>query len=71
MNEQTKNELLELLSDLGKICDAAAEGSVVVWTHEDGTKETTPYNMTNNAYMDVCGVWQSLYTILAKNGEVL
>ncbi len=68
MNEQTQKDLLELLSDLDKICETAAEGNVEVWRHDDGTKEVVPYSMTGNAFNDVCGAWQSLRTILVKNG---
>ena len=68
MNEQILKELLEVFNDLDKICDAAGEGKVEVWHHEDGTSETAPYSMSDNAFMDVCGVWQSVRMILVKNG---
>ena len=66
--EKILKELLEVYNDLDKICDAAAEGSVEVWHHEDGTSETVPYSMTDNAFGDVCGLWQSVRMILVKNG---
>lgn len=68
MNEQILKELLEVYSDLDKICDAAAEGNVEVWHNEDGTKETVPYFMTGNAFIDICGLWHSVRMILVKNG---
>lgn len=61
-------EIMEVYEDLDKICDAAGEGSVEVWHSTDGSKETVPYSMTDNAFSDVCGLWQSLRTILIKNG---
>jgi hypothetical protein len=68
MTEQTKMDLLDLLADLGKICDAASEGNVEVWYDAEGkVVETAPYSMTDNAFMDVCGAWQTLRSILVKN----
>lgn len=68
MNEQTKLELLELLKDLGKICEAAANGSVEAWRNEKGdVVSTIPYTMSGNAYVDVCGVEQNLRMILVRN----
>ena len=66
--EVVLKELMEVYSDLDKICDAAGEGNVEVWHHEDGTSETAPYSMTDNAFSDVCGLWQSVRMILVKNG---
>ena len=71
MNEQALKELLEVFNDLDKICDAAGEGKVEVWRNEDGASETAPYSMSDNAFMDVCGVWQSIRMILVKNGVQL
>jgi hypothetical protein len=60
-------EMMEVYEDLDKICDAASEGNVEVWHNADGSKETVPYSMTDNAFMDVCGAWQTLRSILVKN----
>ena len=66
--EVVLKELMMVYNDLDKICDAAGDGNVEVWHHEDGTTITTPYSMTDNAFCDVCGLWQSVRTILVKNG---
>ena len=55
--ETVLKELMEVYGDLDKICDAAGEGNVEVWHHEDGTSEIVPYSMTGNAFSDVCGLW--------------
>ena len=61
-------EIMEIYEDLDKICDAADEGKVEVWQHADGSNETVPYSMTDNAYRDICGLWQSVQMILVRNG---
>ena len=62
-------ELMEVYEDLDKICDAAGEGKVDVWHDANGkVVETQPYEMTGNAFNDVCGLWQNIRTILVKNG---
>ena len=67
--EAVLKELMEVYNDLDKICDAAGDGKVVTQYDEDGNIiETTPYTMSNNAFNDVCGLWQSIRTILVKNG---
>ena len=66
--EAVLKELMEVYGDLDKICDAAGEGNVEVWHHEDGTSEIVPYSMTGNAFSDVCGLWQSVRMILVRNG---
>lgn len=72
MNEQTKTELLELLKDLSNICDAAFKGSVVAWRNEEGNVvSTVPYTMTDNAYIDICGVEHNLRMILVKNNIIV
>ena len=62
-------ELMEVYNDLDKICDAAGEGKVEVWHDSNGENvETQPYEMTGNAFVDVCGLWQNIRMIFAKNG---
>jgi hypothetical protein len=62
-------ELMEVYDDLDKICDAASEGKVDVWHDSEGkVVETQPYEMTGNAFNDVCGLWQNIRMIFAKNG---
>lgn len=62
-------DLMEVYNDLDKICDAAGEGKVEVWHDNNGeTVETQPYEMTGNAFADVCGLWQNIRMIFVKNG---
>lgn len=71
--EMVLAELKTIYDDLDKICDAAGDGFVPYLYDENGDiVETKPYTMSDNAFSDVCGLWQAIRTILVKNGmEVL
>lgn len=70
--EQILAELEVIYADLDKICDAAGDGFVPYAYNENGeVVETTPYKMSDNAFSDVCGLWQAMRTLLIKNGKEL
>ena len=69
MNEQIKQEMIELIRDMERMCDAAMKGNVPVWYDANGNVvKTVPYTMSDNALMDLAGLMQSARMILVRQG---
>lgn len=69
-NAEIVAKVKEIYSDLDKICDAATMGKVPKWLNEKGeVTDWYDYTMSNNAFNDVCGLWQSVRMLLIEMGE--
>lgn len=69
MNEQIKQEMIELIRDMENMYSAAIKGNVVVWKDEEhNLSRTVPYTMSDNALMDLAGLMQSARMILVRQG---
>lgn len=69
MNEQMKQEMIELIRDMENMYSAAIKGNVPVW-HDANSNvlKTVPYTMSDNALMDLVGLMQSARMILVRQG---
>lgn len=69
MNEQMKQEIIELIRDMENMYSAAIKGNVPVW-HDANSNvlKTAPYTMSDNALMDLAGLMQSARMILVRQG---
>lgn len=69
MNEQIKQEMIELIRDMENMYSAAMKGNVPVWYDENGNViQTVPYTMSDNALVDLAGLMQSARMILVRQG---
>lgn len=69
MNEQIKQEMIELIRDMENMYSAAMKGNVPVWYDANGNVvKTVPYTMSDNALMDLAGLMQSARMILVRQG---
>jgi hypothetical protein len=69
MNEQIKQEMIELIRDMENMYSAAMKGNVPVW-HDANSNvvKTAPYTMSDNALTDLAGLMQSARMILVRQG---
>lgn len=69
MNEQIKQEMIELIRDMENMYSAAMKGNVPVWYDANGNViQTVPYTMSDNALVDLAGLMQSARMILVRQG---
>lgn len=69
MNEQIKQEMIELIRDMENMYSAAMKGNVPVWYDANGNVvRTVPYTMSDNALVDLTGLMQSARMILVRQG---
>ena len=69
MNEQIKQEMIELIRDMENMYSAAMKGNVPVWYDANGNVvKTVPYTMSDNALVDLTGLMQSARMILVRQG---
>lgn len=66
---EIKTALKAIYFDLGKILDAALDEQVPKCIDDNGeVTDWYKYKMTDNAYDDLCGVWDSIRVLLIKMG---
>lgn len=69
MNEQIKQEMIELVRDMENMYSAAIRGNVPVWYDANSNViQTVPYTMSDNALTDLAGLMQSARMILVRQG---